>query len=935
MKEFSLDSYLKTHRTDVPLDEKEVELRLRYLHLAKRDVDALQKVFPIIEEEIDDIVDAFYRHLLDFEETRSILQTESTVQRLKGTLKTYLRTAFSCTLDRDYFEGRFKIGQAHNNVGLRPKWYIGAYCLLKRLINPIIFKAYKGNTEKVLYTLDALDKVFFLDATLAMDSYIHSYIGNLEDAYKKVVQTEQDWIDTFNSITDLVSVHDKDFNIIKANKAVYERFGIRKDDLGRKKCYHIFHGTDKHWPDCPLVKARESLKPAVSEVDDPYMGGVFMISSFPRFNEAGEFMGVIHIAKDITEKKKLVQELEARNVDLQRINQELGTFSEKLQTVMRSARVPIATLDVERKVLSVNPAFEELTGWRMEEISGKQYDILLSLAVSRTHAFAGELEPVFIGKAVVADRGGKRVDVSYTEAPLKDYQGNIIGSVSTMEDITRELEVDRMKSEFISTVSHELRTPLTSIKGYVDLILEGDAGEVNETQKEFLQIVAQSTNRLGDLVNDLLDVERIESGRIQLRREPVDIGVIIYEVIHTFSKEIEKKGISLYTAVPKTLPMVLGDRERIEQVLANLVSNAIKYNIPSGWIKVAAGLEDNFVKVDVVDSGLGISEEDQRRLFQKFFRAGSAKTSEEGGTGLGLSIVKSIVEATGGKVRVKSKLREGSTFTILLPAEKPPREYIPEKVEEKRVVAPKRTVMIVDDEPAVVKFLELQLSKAGYNVVTVQDAQTAIKMARERHPDVITLDILMPGVDGFKVLEELKSDKSTEAIPVIILSIVEDPAKGFTLGAADYLKKPIEVPKLLNSIHNLMREVSGERGKKVLIVEDDATVRRLLIDVLGTRGIKPLEARTGEEGLELARANLPDLIILDLQLPGISGYEVIKQLKADSKTAGIPIIVLTASELGRGMPKVIALGADEYMRKPFDNRVLLSIVDKLTGRVTP
>ncbi|HHT9135302.1 MAG TPA: diguanylate cyclase [Candidatus Avalokitesvara rifleensis] len=312
-------SDMKSGTPEVLVDANEVALRLRYLDLTEQDRALLQEVFPKIEKRIDDVVNDFYSHLLDFDETKALLQEKSTVQRLKGTLKGYLRTAFNCTMDMEYFESRFKIGQAHNNVELRPKWYIGAYSLLNRLIRPIITDAYKDNAEKAIRTMDALDKVFFLDATLAMDSYIHSYMGALEDAYEKIVQEEQEWLDTFDSITDFVSIHDKDFNIVKANRAVYERFKLTKDALGRKKCYEIFHSTDEHWPTCPLVKASESRRPTALEIDDPHMGGVFLISAFPRFNNAGEFTGVIHIAKNVTEKKRLERELEAKSKELEKL----------------------------------------------------------------------------------------------------------------------------------------------------------------------------------------------------------------------------------------------------------------------------------------------------------------------------------------------------------------------------------------------------------------------------------------------------------------------------------------------------------------------------------------------------------------------------------------------------------------------------------------
>jgi Amt family ammonium transporter len=377
-------------------------------------------------------------------------------------------------------------------------------------------------------------------------------------------------------------------------------------------------------------------------------------------DDAGVPLGMVGIARDMRQTIQLIK-------TLQKANEELGTSNERFQTIMKSVRVPIATVDMRRDIVSVNSAFEGLTGWPQEEVPGRNYDVLLALAVG-TKGFTIEEPDTWIGRAVITHRAGKQIDVSYTEAPLKDFNGNPVGVVCTMEDISKQAEIDRMKTEFISTVSHELRTPLTSIKGYVDLILEGDTGPISDTQKEFLQIVAQSGDRLTNLINDLLDVERIESGKIFFKKELVNVPPLIYQVLRTFQKEIEKKGLHLNTKFQKDTMVVEGDRERIEQVLANLVSNAIKYNRPTGCIGVWLRLENHLLRIDVEDSGVGISEENQRRLFEKFFRADTSLTREVGGTGLGLSIVKAIVERLGGTVQVKSKLGEGSTFTVLLPA---------------------------------------------------------------------------------------------------------------------------------------------------------------------------------------------------------------------------------------------------------------------------
>ncbi len=474
------------------------------------------------------------------------------------------------------------------------------------------------------------------------------------------------------SMREMLIVTDINWNIREVNPLVKTLLGYTKEELIGRPVSILTGKGEKLFKDYTLKKLQEGegvihdyrvnfISKDNEKIPVAFTGSLIM-------DDTGHPLGMVGIARDMSATIRLIKEL-------QKINEELGISNEKFQTTMRSVRVPIATLDVGRTILSVNPAFEELTGWAAKEISGEQYDVLLSLAVGRK-SFLTEEPGTWLGKAVIKNKEGRTINVSYTEAPLKGPRSNIIGMVCTLEDISREMEIDRMKTEFISTVSHELRTPLTAIKGYVDLILEGEAGKINETQKDFLELVAHSSDRLTALINDLLDVERIESGRAVMKQELVDVNGIIRDVTHTFEKEITKKGLTLQTNIPMEVPVVIGDRERIEQVLANLVNNAIKYNRPSGYIKVMMGVEGKFVRIDVIDGGIGISEENQLKLFSRFFRVDTST----GGSGLGLSIVESIIKKMGGRIRVKSRQGVGSTFAVLLPTEESGIDSLPETV---------------------------------------------------------------------------------------------------------------------------------------------------------------------------------------------------------------------------------------------------------------
>ncbi len=291
-------------------EDKNTERRIVALRLTEDDAALLRGALPLINGNLDGIVDAFCGYLLNYPDTRNTLRSRSRLEKLREGLKNYLEETFDCKLDRGYFGVRVNIAEQFDATELRPKSYLATYGLLKTLIRPIITEKYKDNPKKAQRTLDAIDKVFFLDSSRAISSYINNRMAALENAHSELRLADKDWEDTFNSITDMISIHDKDYNIVKANRAVCERLGLADDDVTGKKCYEIFHGTDEPWDNCPLTKVKESLKPAVSEIEDPHMGGVFLISAFPRFNDADELTGVIQIARDISKKKERELELE-------------------------------------------------------------------------------------------------------------------------------------------------------------------------------------------------------------------------------------------------------------------------------------------------------------------------------------------------------------------------------------------------------------------------------------------------------------------------------------------------------------------------------------------------------------------------------------------------------------------------------------------------
>jgi len=491
------------------------------------------------------------------------------------------------------------------------------------------------------------------------------------------------------------------------------------------------------------------------------------------------------------------------------------------------------------------------------------------------------------------------------------------GTVSVFRDVTAEVEADRAKTEFVSMVSHELRTPMTSIKGYADLLLMGSAGTLSDRQERFLTIIRNNVDRLTTLVDDLLDISRIESGRLDLEPEPMEVKEAVDRVITSMQARADEKSLGLRSEVPPKLPTVEADLDRVVQILTNLVGNACQYTPSDGEIVVSARREDGEVQISVQDTGVGIGPEDRERIFDRFFRADDPLVQGTSGTGLGLAIVKSLVEMHGGDIWVESELGEGSVFTFTLPTQDGRAPDVPEGSLGK--------LLVVEDDPDIARLIQLHLQDRYGEVFVAHRGEDALAIAERERPDLITLDVMLPGIDGFEVLEELKSKEVTQDIPVVIVSVVPDPQKGLKLGAFDYVTKPIDEQKLIGVV---AKAVGKGRGT-VLVVDDDHDTLSLLDDVLNANEFDVRTVDCGRDALAVAREVQPSLILLDVKLPDLDGYSVLEELKTDGKLSDVPVIVMTGSEIidDAKRKKVLALGAERFIAKPFSVKELVEQIN--------
>jgi signal transduction histidine kinase/DNA-binding response OmpR family regulator len=453
-------------------------------------------------------------------------------------------------------------------------------------------------------------------------------------------------------------------------------------------------------------------------------------------------------------------------------------------------------------------------------------------------------------------------------------------------------EASRAKSSFLANMSHELRTPLNAIIGYSEMLQE----EVEERGVPDLGADLKKVHGAGRhllaLINDILDLSKIESGKMELLLETFEVRSLLEDVASTIHPLVEKNHNTLVVKGGAIAGPMHADVTRLRQVLFNLLSNACKFT-ENGTITLEVARERREMGDDMVfrltDTGIGMSPDQQVRLFEAFMQADASTSRRFGGTGLGLAISRRFCQMMGGDVTVSSVLGKGSTFTVRLPAtvpERPARDLEPAR--------PVGTVLVIDDDRDASDLLARALTREGFRVITAASGDEGVAAAREHMPDAITLDVLMPGMDGWAVLKQLKADPEVARIPVVMISMVDERDMGRALGAADYVPKPIDRERL----SAVLRRFRGPHSPcPAVVIEDDPASREVLRRTLEQDGWRVCEATNGREGLELLASGNPDLILLDLMMPEMDGFEFVEALRANAAWADIPVVVVTARDL--------------------------------------
>ncbi len=654
-------------------------------------------------------------------------------------------------------------------------------------------------------------------------------------------------------------------------------------------------------------------------------------SAAPIVTDTGAEFGVVLVFRDITE-KKLSEEETSRQKDL-------------MQLILGSITDGVVVADTNGKFLLFNAAAERFVGIGATDTSpdqwSRQYGSFLPDGVTLfpsnelplVRAMRGESVDrveLFIRNANVPE--GRLLSI--TGGPLRSGDGTLKGGVVVFHDITLQKRAQeallqakeeaertsKFKDQFLSTMSHELRTPLNAVLGFSDLLADERYGPLNEKQRRYIDHIHTGGKHLLALISDILDLSKIEAGRMELAIENLAVQAAFAEVLSVMQPLADKKSHVLSTSAEVGLA-VRADATRFKQVLMNLLGNAIKFTPNGGRIELAARVDGGRVRME--------------RIFEAFYRLRESGKKTEG-TGLGLAITQRLVELHGAELSLKSQVGQGSRFYFSLPAAASAREPLARKTEPASRSADSPRILVIEDDRVTAQLIQSQLTSAGYQVTLCEEPKDALDVAAHLQPSAITLDIVMKPKNGWEVLAQLKRDPRTAQIPMIVVSIIDQPSMGVLLGADEYLVKPVDKSTLLSAIaRHVNSPRTVESARPILVVEDDAPTREFIAEMLGAQGYAVATASDGAQARAQVAASLPELVILDMMLPEVSGFELLGEWRASVRTAGLPVFVLTSKDLSQEEQSYLRTHSEALFRKqqPWHDALVKQLARVMASRV--
>ena len=658
-------------------------------------------------------------------------------------------------------------------------------------------------------------------------------------------------------------------------------------------------------------------------------------------DEIGEMTRTLTLFRDsLIERDRL-------EVEREEAQAEARSAQEKLLEAIEAVTDAFALYDADDRLIVSNRKYREMYSYLGLPIEkGISYEEIISAAVAKKMIVAAEgnadqwlterLERhrnptgpyehlradgqwLRINEQKTADGGIVGVFTDITEAKARETElGEMVDRLAEARDMA--MRATRTKSQFLANMSHELRTPLNAVIGITEMLEEDAIADGDEHMIEPLQRISRAGKHLLKLINDILDLSKIEAGKMELHVERFDLASVIRDCVDMAGPLAAPNNNRIEVTLPDSLPPMVSDITRVRQVIFNLVSNACKFT-ENGTIGIRVREETGSVEIAVSDTGIGMTPEQLERLFSDFSQADSSTTRKYGGTGLGLAISQRFCRMMGGDVSVESTPGKGSVFRVRLPLEIPaglevdarpgaPPARIPVRGGRGRNV-----VLVVDDDPVARDILCNFLTSEGYEVATASGGEEGLVEARKLRPALITLDVVMPGKDGWSLLQDLKADPELREIPVVMVSIVDDKHKGFSLGVADYMTKPVDRKRLLTLLERY--KLNGNGGS-VLIVEDDGSTRQQMRRIFVAEGWRVREAVNGRTGLELVGRAIPDLILLDLIMPEMDGFEFVHALKSIPEARGVPVVVITGADLSDEDRRRLNGGVKQIIQKTVD-----------------
>ena len=733
---------------------------------------------------------------------------------------------------------------------------------------------------------------------------------------RDVVRADLRFRQIFEASPDAILQVDRQGRIALANSLAGEMFHCKLGDLLGKSVDEFvpsrFRG--QHPGHREHYQAKPAMRPMGSGLDlwaRRTDGSEFPVDITLSPLDTKDGPQVVCVVRDMTDRKRIEE-------DLRRQAQ-----------LIEASHDAIIVREPGGRILQWNAGAQETYGWSAAEAAGQVTHTLfqtgfpvsleaVEAALDRGGRWDGELRHT--------RRDGGRITVESRHILVRGTDGTPAAVLETNRDITqrkaaeeavgalntklaatnKELELrnreveraNRLKSEFLASMSHELRTPLNAIIGFSDLLAEQIAGALSAKQQRFVSHIQQGARHLLALINDILDLSKVEAGRLELNRENVSVAVVLADVLTGVRSAAAAKNIAVHSSIGPDVT-AFADRIRFKQILLNLLGNAVKFTPEGGKIWVEAVERRGRLTVSVSDTGLGIPIEEQEAIFDAFHQAGATTKGIKEGTGLGLAITRRLVEEHGGRIWVESEPGKGARLSFTMSAGRTAAQEAASEGATGSLAGPPRErplVLVVDDEAPARELLASWLEPEGYQLITAGSSSEALAKAAEHVPDAITLNMLMPGKGGWDTLYELKKTPITASIPVIVVTVVDEPKIGLALGAAEYLVKPVDKDVLLEAVRRYIGP--GSNGPaKVLVVDDEAGTRELLKEMLESDGYIPVLAASGKDALDALAHISVSAILLDLIMPEMDGFELLLRMKEDPGLRNIPVLVLTAKDL--------------------------------------